>query len=598
MDQRGGTGSWADRLKQPGLQANQGQGPTAPGARGKGRSGGGAPGGLLGAVLAGKTTLEDPLAVARARVEAVNKLGAIFGAGAREQAEAQLREAQAAHEANMPPEQRAERLRGQQRKLADKARKSADRLAQLRIEIETKRREAIDLQSTIEDMGTQIDDIEVELEELRKSMPKPRPAGPTVPGAGGMPLPPQEAFDRFLAQNLAAEDDANLTSGDLELQQAALVFRGLLERHNDNIQSMQATEDEQFQEVSRKKTRRGWDPPVGASLPTTFEVDGQQMVYLGASDDVDLQGRDPSHASEGRHPAGDVLHRLSDVTRKLMDDARAKSKGKGKGAKSKDAGKGKTSVFLQYGAMCGETDQSNSNKGQSDQAGGTAAAEATSSTGAATPLGGNLTEAERIEMEANRGGMGTGSESKDPSPHHGRDDTDQPSDTTPRKVGTPGGEDGKGTDLRSSRSRRTTGQRSARRIWAYFANVTSWGEKAEDWMRESTSMAHKVDAILAVEHHRRGRGLNEMAKRFHKHGWDLTAVGAAETGTAQVREGQGHGGVLAAVRNHVQSRGLSQEGKEAVQRPEHKGLATQWTARVLRTRGTDILLGAVYLAPG
>ncbi len=53
-----------------------------------------------------------PIAVARARVEAVNKLGAIFGAGAREQAEAQLREAQAAHEANMPPEQRAETATG------------------------------------------------------------------------------------------------------------------------------------------------------------------------------------------------------------------------------------------------------------------------------------------------------------------------------------------------------------------------------------------------------------------------------------------------------------------------------------------------------
>ena len=107
-----------------------------------------------------------------------------------------------------------------------------------------------------------------------------------------------------------------------------------------------------------------------------------------------------------------------------------------------------------------------------------------------------------------------------------------------------------------------------------------------------------LDAILAVEHHRRGRGLNELAKKFHRKGWQLTAVPAAETGTAQVREGQGHGGVLVATRGHLQSRGLTQEAKGSVQRPEHRGLATQWTARVLRTRGTEIVLATIYLAPG
>ncbi len=138
----------------------------------------------------------------------------------------------------------------------------------------------------------------------------------------------------------------------------------------------------------------------------------------------------------------------------------------------------------------------------------------------------------------------------------------------------------------------------SRRLQFYFANVTSWSQRAGDRLKmRSSTMAHS-DMIAVAEHHRRGPALTQVIKRLGKLGWATTAVPAAETGTAVVRERPGHGGVLVAAAKHLCQRGLSQEVKEGIQAPEHMGLATQWTARVARAQRREILFCLVYLAPG
>ena len=137
-----------------------------------------------------------------------------------------------------------------------------------------------------------------------------------------------------------------------------------------------------------------------------------------------------------------------------------------------------------------------------------------------------------------------------------------------------------------------------RRLTYYFANVTSWSAQAEDFLRTPSSTMAQSDVVGVVEHHKKGPGLVQAIKRLSKLGWKTSAVAAAATGTAQVREGQGHGGVWVASRNHLQHSGLTAEMKVNIQAPEHAGLATQWTARTVRASGHDVLFVAVYLAPG
>ena len=89
-----------------------------------------------------------------------------------------------------------------------------------------------------------------------------------------------------------------------------------------------------------------------------------------------------------------------------------------------------------------------------------------------------------------------------------------------------------------------------------------------------------------------------MVKRLQKLGWQTSAVPAAETGTAVVREGPGHGGVMVATAKHHCQRGLGKDSKEAIQAPGNAGLATQWISRTRRAKGQDVLFCTVYLAPG
>ena len=91
-----------------------------------------------------------------------------------------------------------------------------------------------------------------------------------------------------------------------------------------------------------------------------------------------------------------------------------------------------------------------------------------------------------------------------------------------------------------SRARR----RRSETLQIYFANVTSWSQRAEEYLVTPSTTMQASQVIAIAEHHKKGSNLVQMTKRLRKHSWHLTAVEAAHTGTAQVREGQGHGGVM------------------------------------------------------
>ena len=80
-------------------------------------------------------------------------------------------------------------------------------------------------------------------------------------------------------------------------------------------------------------------------------------------------------------------------------------------------------------------------------------------------------------------------------------------------------------------------QSSARRgrseaLQIYFANVTSWSQRAEEYLVTPSSIMQTSQVIAIAEHHKKGVGLVQMVKRLRKHSWHLTAVEAAHTGTA------------------------------------------------------------------
>ncbi len=156
--------------------------------------------------------------------------------------------------------------------------------------------------------------------------------------------------------------------------------------------------------------------------------------------------------------------------------------------------------------------------------------------------------------------------------------------------------EGRGFPLGDAPTHRTRAGTDQLRV--YFANVTSWSSHALDYATQVASNLARSHVMCVAEHHKRGPALVETIKRLRRLGWSTTAEGAAETGTATVREGPGHGGVWVATRASLQGSGMPLDVKRAVQRPEHQGLSTQWTARQIRTRGTTLLIVVLYLAPG
>ena len=132
----------------------------------------------------------------------------------------------------------------------------------------------------------------------------------------------------------------------------------------------------------------------------------------------------------------------------------------------------------------------------------------------------------------------------------------------------------------------------------YFANVTAWTQKAQEYLNTAGSPFALADVVAVAEHHRKGDGLTTAIKQLHKQGWRVSAEASVETGVATLREGQGHGGVRVQSRAHLQQKGLTKEAKAAVQLDEYMGLGTQWMARTIRMKGHDVVFAVIYLAPG
>ena len=128
----------------------------------------------------------------------------------------------------------------------------------------------------------------------------------------------------------------------------------------------------------------------------------------------------------------------------------------------------------------------------------------------------------------------------------------------------------------------------------YFANVTSWGMKAQDYLANCASALANCDLAAVAEHHQAGAKLIQSVKRLDKVGWKVNAV--PSTRTSSVREGPGHGGVWTMVKKHLHFQQCKPLDKMAVKAP---GSLTemQWTASTVRMARTDILFVVLYLSP-
>ena len=77
-----------------------------------------------------------------------------------------------------------------------------------------------------------------------------------------------------------------------------------------------------------------------------------------------------------------------------------------------------------------------------------------------------------------------------------------------------------------------------KKLQFYFANVTSWSQRAEDYLKTRLATMSQSDVLAIVEHHRRGPALVQMVKRLRRMGWATSAVVADALGAAA----SGHGG--------------------------------------------------------
>ncbi len=141
-----------------------------------------------------------------------------------------------------------------------------------------------------------------------------------------------------------------------------------------------------------------------------------------------------------------------------------------------------------------------------------------------------------------------------------------------------------------------TGVQRSRQLKLYFANVTSWGAVASDYLKESSALAH-CDVMCIAEHHKQGGALHQHIKTLQKCGW---AESRAHSGHwhSPGKGGKRTRGVWAGVKSNLDSKGLSREAKTHLQQPEHAGSSTQRSSRTLRMKGYDIIITAVYLATG
>ena len=106
---------------------------------------------------------------------------------------------------------------------------------------------------------------------------------------------------------------------------------------------------------------------------------------------------------------------------------------------------------------------------------------------------------------------------------------------------------------------------SASEFVVYFANITSWSQRAQDYLKDSQSEFHGCDLAGLVEHHQSGPKLIEANKRLNKAGRKVNTLKLSRT--SSTIEGPGHRGVWTMVRKHFHLRQCSLGDKAAVREP-------------------------------
>ena len=138
--------------------------------------------------------------------------------------------------------------------------------------------------------------------------------------------------------------------------------------------------------------------------------------------------------------------------------------------------------------------------------------------------------------------------------------------------------------LEAARARARARQPRVHGVSLYFANVSSWSMKAQEYVR------HQVDedAVALVETHLTGKNHDEWKSRVRKWGYRCSGQPALRTYRS---DGGTSGGSLVAVSRSLASYGMGPldnlEGFCC--RPE----ARYWSGRTMRVAGRDVLTLAV-----
>ena len=142
--------------------------------------------------------------------------------------------------------------------------------------------------------------------------------------------------------------------------------------------------------------------------------------------------------------------------------------------------------------------------------------------------------------------------------------------------------------LRAARARARV-RPAAKGLQLYFANVTYWSDKAQQYLEHAV----EADALLAVETHVRGAELKKGLNRMEHWGFKASGREAALTGRS---EAGACGGIFAAVAKGLASFGMGPlDSLDAFVSPVQGRL---WCGRSVRLDGRDLLVVAVYLPPG
>ena len=120
-----------------------------------------------------------------------------------------------------------------------------------------------------------------------------------------------------------------------------------------------------------------------------------------------------------------------------------------------------------------------------------------------------------------------------------------------------------------------------------MANITSWSQMAEDFCR-----CAEWPVQMLQEHHLLGQRWSEAQGRMRFAGWTLTGSQARVT-----QKGGTTGGTAVLVRKHISVRYHDGFEGDADMAPL-RGHGVDWSAAVLRLRGTNVIMVSVYLTCG